>query len=57
MCKLDTEKAYDHVSWEYLLSVLKQMRLVDKWLKWINFCIKIARLSILVNGEPVGSFP
>ena len=29
----------------------------EKWLKWIEFCIKTVRFSILVNGEPIGFFP
>ncbi|XP_060210551.1 uncharacterized protein LOC132637488 [Lycium barbarum] len=29
----------------------------SKWLKWMEFCIKTTRFSILVNGEPVGFFP
>ena len=57
MCKLDIEKAYDHVNWGFLIMILKQMGFGDKWLKWINFCIKTVRFSILVNGEPVGFFP
>lgn len=28
-----------------------------RWIKWINFCIKTTRFSILVNGKPVGFFP
>jgi len=55
MCKLDLEKAYDHVNWGFLLNILRQMRFGDKWLKWIGFCIKTVT-SILVNGEPVGFF-
>jgi len=29
----------------------------NRWLSWIDFCIKTTRFSILVNGEPVGFFP
>lgn len=56
MCKLDLEKAYDYVNWGFLLSILRQMRFGDKWIKWIEFCIKTVRFSILLNGEPVGFF-
>ncbi|WMV55131.1 hypothetical protein MTR67_048516 [Solanum verrucosum] len=28
----------------------------EKWLKWIDFCIKTVKFSVLVNGEPVGCF-
>ena len=45
------------VNWKFLLNILKQMVFGEKWLKWIEFCIKIARFSILVNGEPIGFFP
>jgi len=55
LCKLDLEKAYDHVNWGFLLNILRQMGFGDKWLKWIGFCIKTVT-SILVNGEPVGFF-
>ena len=33
------------------------MGFVPTWLKWIEFCIKTTRFSILVNREPVGFFP
>ena len=55
--QLDIEKAYDHVNWGFLKMILKQIGFGDKWLKWIDFCIKTVRFSILVNGEPVGFFP
>ena len=33
MCKLDIEKAYDHVGWKFLLDVLKQMGFGERWIK------------------------
>lgn len=29
----------------------------ETWCKWIQFCISIVQLSILVNGTPTGFFP
>ncbi|KAF3635679.1 putative protein SMG7L-like [Capsicum annuum] len=57
MCKLGIEKAYGHVNWGFLIKMLKQMGFGEKWLKWIEFCIKTVRFSILVNGEPASFFP
>lgn len=28
----------------------------DMWLRWIGFCIKAVRFSILVNAEPLALF-
>ncbi|WMV10713.1 hypothetical protein MTR67_004098 [Solanum verrucosum] len=34
----------------------EQMGIGDKWLKWIETCIKTVKFSVLVNGESVGYF-
>lgn len=56
MCKLDIQKAYDHVNWSFLLIILGQMGFGSKWLKWIEFCIKTGRFAVLINGEPIVFF-
>ena len=57
LCKLDVEKAYDHVCWKFLLYLLQRCGFSVRWRNWINFCISTARFSILVNGCPRGFFP
>ncbi|XP_059639641.1 uncharacterized protein LOC132282014 [Cornus florida] len=56
LCKLDIEKAYDHVSWNFLFYLMERMGFSDKWRRWMYFCISSARFSILVNGAPTDFF-
>ena len=32
LCKLDIEKVYDHVSWKFLLAVIKKMGFGERWI-------------------------
>lgn len=41
-CKLDTENAYDHINWDFLLNIFHQMDpniFGERWLKWIRACM------------------
>ena len=56
LCKLDVEKAYDHVSWDFLMYMLQRCGFSEKWRKWIRYCISTVKFFILINGSPSDFF-
>ena len=56
LCKLDVEKANDHVSWDFLMYMLQCCGFSYKWRKWIMYCISTVKFSILLNGSPSNFF-
>jgi hypothetical protein len=56
LCKLDMDKAYDHVNWSFLLYLLRRCGFGEKWCSWIQHCISSTRFSMLINGVPSGFF-
>ncbi|XP_058776651.1 uncharacterized protein LOC131650971 [Vicia villosa] len=54
--KVDFEKAFDSVSWDYLFYVMKRMNFGPKWLGWIQACVTSSSFSVLINGSPTIDF-
>lgn len=54
--KADFAKAYDTVSWTYLLDMMKILKFSEKWISWIKECFSTASANVLVNGSPSGEF-
>ncbi|KAG7547784.1 Ribonuclease H domain [Arabidopsis suecica] len=56
LLKLDLEKAYDRIRWDFLEDTLKAAGLPDKWVSWIMTCVTGPSMRILWNGEKTEQF-
>nr|GFB53481.1 putative RNA-directed DNA polymerase, eukaryota, reverse transcriptase zinc-binding domain protein [Tanacetum cinerariifolium] len=54
--KIDFEKAFDTVSWDFLFRVMHFLGFSDKWINWIYGCLHSSTSSILINGSPTREF-
>ncbi|GJY23868.1 RNA-directed DNA polymerase, eukaryota, reverse transcriptase zinc-binding domain protein [Tanacetum coccineum] len=54
--KIDIQKAYDTVNWDFLEQLLRKFSFHEKMIQWIMVCIRYVKFSINVNGENCGFF-
>nr|GEV92958.1 RNA-directed DNA polymerase, eukaryota [Tanacetum cinerariifolium] len=54
--KVDFEKAYDSVRWDFLQDILTAFGFGSKWCSWIRGCLQSATASVLLNGSPTSEF-
>ena len=54
--KVDFEKSFDNVRWDFIREILRQMNFGDVWIDWIKGLICSAKVSVLVNGSPTNQF-
>jgi hypothetical protein len=46
LCKLDLEKAYDHVNWRFLMYMFRRCGFEEKWCEWMAHCIFMVHFSV-----------
>jgi hypothetical protein len=49
--KLDISKAFDSISWPFLLEVMQELGFSTKWRDWIATFLSTASSKVLVNGQ------
>ncbi|GKA65320.1 RNA-directed DNA polymerase, eukaryota, reverse transcriptase zinc-binding domain protein [Tanacetum coccineum] len=54
--KIDIQKAYDTVYWDFLRNTLQLVGFREIMIKWIMTCVTIYSFSICINGEICGFF-
>nr|XP_040249685.1 uncharacterized protein LOC120967149 [Aegilops tauschii subsp. strangulata] len=52
LLKLDIAKAFDTISWPFLLEVLRHLGFGRRWCEWICILVSTASSRILLNGNP-----
>ena len=52
--KLDMNKVYDRVEWQFMGQLMKKMGFGDTWINLMMQCISKATYLVLINGEPHG---
>ena len=48
--KLDLQKAYDRLNWNFLQTVLNNFGFHDTFVNWVMQCVTTISFSVLING-------
>ena len=54
--KIDLQKAFDTLSWGFIIDVLTMMKIPNIFIGWIRGCLTGAIYSISINGGLAGFF-
>nr|GEV58872.1 G-type lectin S-receptor-like serine/threonine-protein kinase At1g34300 [Tanacetum cinerariifolium] len=54
--KVDFEKAFDSVSWDFLDRIMGFLGFGCRWIGWIGGCLNSAKASVLINGSDSSDF-
>ena len=56
LIKVDLEKAYDGLSWDFIEDTLERVGLPDSWIRNIMLCIRTVRMTICWNQKTLDLF-
>lgn len=53
--KLDMNKAYNRVKWDFLEAIIRRIGFLERWVSLIMSCVRTVSYSELINGQPYGT--
>jgi Reverse transcriptase (RNA-dependent DNA polymerase) len=56
LIKIDFKKAFDTISWDYLLNLMRAKRFPDRWISWIYNLLISSSSTIRINGQEGTTF-
>lgn len=56
MLKIDMQKAYDSIEWDYLEQIMVHLNFSTLVINWIMACLRNVSYSIVINGKPTKPF-
>ena len=54
--KIDLRKAFDSISWPFLINLLKAVNFPAQFVRWVEACVTSPMFSVALNGSLVGYF-
>nr|XP_008351105.2 uncharacterized protein LOC103414509 [Malus domestica] len=54
--KVDMQKAYDRVEWDFLEATMEKMGFCSQWRKLIMGCVTSVKFAVILNGHPGNKF-
>jgi len=54
--KMDLQKAFDSIHWNFVREMLESLKLLAVFTKWVLICVTSVDFRIHINGEDQGGF-
>jgi hypothetical protein len=52
LLKVDIARAFDMVSWAFLIDLLRHLGFSQRWMNWVSILLSTASTRVLLNGTP-----
>jgi hypothetical protein len=49
--KVDLARAFDSVSWPFLIEILERLRFSPRWRNWVSAILSSASTKIIIHGS------